>query len=166
MFISSAFFQKYERFVDKSAKVLLAETVALTSDRMFVEIRYKSLYMETNMVKQIISPPIKLFTLAEIFICKQRNNKILTSYGRRNDTFCANRPLTGVTITFIRCLYRVTGVSIGQCVIRIRPFIYSTYNIQLDTLTSQPVHFSLAFQLRLVCITKECCHTSVQQSNS
>ena len=66
------------------------------------------------MVKQIISPPIKLFTLAEIFICKQRNNKILTWYGRHNDTFCANRPLTGVTITFIRCLYRVTGVSIGQ----------------------------------------------------
>ena len=66
------------------------------------------------MVKQIISPPIKLFTLREIFICKQRNNKILTWYGRRNDTFCANRPLTGVTITFIRCLYRVTGVSIGQ----------------------------------------------------
>ena len=29
-------FQKYERFVDKSAKVLMAETVALTSDRMFV----------------------------------------------------------------------------------------------------------------------------------
>ena len=66
------------------------------------------------MVKQIISPPIKLFTLAEMFICKQRNNKILTRYGRRNDTFIANRPLTGVTITFIRCLYRVTGVSIGQ----------------------------------------------------
>ena len=66
------------------------------------------------MVKQIISPPIKLFTLAEIFICKQRNNKILTWYGCRNDTFCSNRPLTGVTITFIRCLYRVTGVSIGQ----------------------------------------------------
>ena len=66
------------------------------------------------MVKQIISPPIKLFTLGEIFICKQRNNKMLTWYGRRNDTFCANRPLTGVTITFIRCLYRVTNVSIGQ----------------------------------------------------
>ena len=114
MFISSAFFQKYERIVDKSAKVLMAETVALTSDRMFVEIRYKSLYMETYMVKQIISPPIKLFTLAEIFICKQRSNKILTWYGRRNNTFFANRPFTGVTITFIRCLYRVTGVSIGQ----------------------------------------------------
>ena len=28
--------------------------------------------------------------------------------------FFANRPLTGVTITFIRCLNRVTGVSIGQ----------------------------------------------------
>ena len=114
MFISSAFFQKYERFVDKSAKVLMAETVALASDRMFVETSYKSLYMETYMVKQIISPPIKLLTLAEIFICKQRNNKILTWYWRRNDTFCANRLLTGVTITFIRCLYRVTGVSIGQ----------------------------------------------------
>ena len=63
MFISSAFFQKYERFVDKSAKVLMAETVALTSDRMFVEIRYKSLYMETYMVKQIISPPNKFFYL-------------------------------------------------------------------------------------------------------
>ena len=35
-------------------------------------------------------------------------------YGRRNDTVSSNRPLTGVTITFIRCLYRVTGVSIGQ----------------------------------------------------
>ena len=102
MFISSACFQKYERIVDKSAKVLMAETVALTSDRMFVEIRY--FYMETYMVKQIISPPIKLFTLAEIFICKQRNNKILTWYGRRNDTFFANRPLTGVTVRFIRCL--------------------------------------------------------------
>ena len=100
--------------MDKSAKVLMAETVALTSDGMFVEIRYKSLYMETYMVKQIIYPPIKLFTLAEIFICKQRNNKFLTWYGRSNDTFFANRPLTGVTITFIRCLYRVTGVSIGQ----------------------------------------------------
>ena len=66
------------------------------------------------MVKQIISPPIKLSNLAEIFICKQRNNNILTWYGRRNDTFFANRPLNGVTITFIRCLYRVTGVSIGQ----------------------------------------------------
>ena len=112
MFISSAFFQKYERFVDKSAKVLMAETVAPTPDRMFVEIRYKSLYVETYMVKQIFSPPIKLFTLAEIFISKQRRNKILTWYGRRHDMFCANRPLTGVT--FIRCLYRVTGVSIGQ----------------------------------------------------
>ena len=100
--------------MDKSAKVLTAETVALTSDRMFAEIIYKSLYMETCMVKQIISPPIQLFTLAEIFICKQINNKIRTWYGRRNDTFCANRPLTGVTITFIQCLYRVTGVSIGQ----------------------------------------------------
>ena len=114
MFISSAFFQKYEPFVDKSAKVLMAENVAPTPDRMFVEIRYKSLYKETYMVKQIISPPIKLFTLAEIFICKQRNNQILTWYGRRHDTINANRPLTGVTITFIRCLYRVTGVSIGQ----------------------------------------------------
>ena len=115
------FFQKYERFVDKSAKVLLAETVALTSDRMFVETRYKSLYMETYMVKQIISRPIKLFTLPEIFICKQRNNKILTWYWRRNDTFfCANRPLTGVIITFIRCLYRVTGVSTGQGVVETR----------------------------------------------
>ena len=55
-FISSAFFQKYERFVDKSAEVLMAETVALTSDRRFAEIRYKSLYMETYMVKQIIFP--------------------------------------------------------------------------------------------------------------
>ena len=77
----------------------MAKTGALTSDRMFVEIRYKSLYMETYMVKQIISLPIKLFTLAEIFICKQRHNKIFTWYGRRNDTFFANRPLTGVTIT-------------------------------------------------------------------
>ena len=110
----SAFLQKYEPFVDKPAKVLMAETVAPTPDRMFVEIRYKSLNMETYMVKQIISPPIKHFNLAEIFICKQRNNKILTWYGRRHDTFYANRPLTGVTITFIRCLYRVTGVSIGQ----------------------------------------------------
>ena len=92
----------------------MAETVAPTPDRMFVEMRYKSLHMETYIVKQIISPPIMLFTLAEIFICKQRNNKILTRYGRHNDTFCANRPLTGVTITFIRCLYHETGVSIGQ----------------------------------------------------
>ena len=72
--ISSAF------FVDKSAKVLMAKVVALTSDRMFVEIRYKSLYMETYMVKQIISPPIKLFTLAEIFICieaKKHKNSYL-----------------------------------------------------------------------------------------
>ena len=114
MFMSSAFFQKYEPFVNKSAKVLMAETIAPIPDRMFVEIRYKSLYMETYMIKQIISPPIKLFTLAEILICKQRNNKIFTWYGCRNDSFCANRPLTGVTITFIRCLYRVTGVSIGQ----------------------------------------------------
>ena len=104
--------------MDKSAKVLMADTVALTSDRMFVEIRYKSLYMETFIVKQTISPPIQLFTIAEIFICKQRNNKILTWYRRRNDIFCANRSLTGVTITFIRCLYRVTGVSIGQSVQR------------------------------------------------
>ena len=100
--------------MDRSAEVLMAEFVAPTPDRIFVEIRYKSLYMETYMVKQIISPPIKLFNLAEIFICKQRNNKILTWYGRRNDTFCANQPLTGVTSTFIRCLYRVTSVSIGQ----------------------------------------------------
>ena len=40
--------------------------------------------------------------------------QILTRYERRKDTFFANRPLTGVTITFIRCFYRVTGVSIGQ----------------------------------------------------
>ena len=78
MFISSAFFQKYEPFVDKSAKVLMAETVVTTPDRMFVEIRYKSLYMEIYSVKHIISPSIKLFTLADIFICKQRSNKILT----------------------------------------------------------------------------------------
>ena len=49
MFISSAFFPKYEPFVDKSAKVLMAESVAPTPDRMLVEIRYKSLYMETHM---------------------------------------------------------------------------------------------------------------------
>ena len=36
MFVSLAYFQKYERFVDKSAKVLMAESVPLTSDRMFV----------------------------------------------------------------------------------------------------------------------------------
>ena len=66
------------------------------------------------MVKQIISPPIKLFNLAEIFSCKPRKNKILTWYGRRHDTFCVNRPLTSITITFIWCLYSVTGVSIGQ----------------------------------------------------
>ena len=106
--------------MDKSAKVLMAESVAPTPDRMFVEIRYKSLYMETYMVKQIIFPPIKLFNLAKIFVCKQRNNKILTWYERRHETFCANRPLTGVTITFIRCLYRVTGVSIGQGVYALR----------------------------------------------
>ena len=28
-----------------------------------------------------------LVTLAEIFICKQRNNKILTWYGHRNELF-------------------------------------------------------------------------------
>ena len=86
MFISFAFFQKDERFVDDSAKVLMAETVAPTSDRMFVEIRYKSLDMETYMVKQIIFPPIELFTFAEIFICKHGNNTILTWYRRRYDT--------------------------------------------------------------------------------
>ena len=32
MLISSAFFQKYKQFVDKSAKVLMAKTVELTSD--------------------------------------------------------------------------------------------------------------------------------------
>ena len=53
MFISSACFQKYERFVDKSAKVLMAETVALTPDRMFVEIIYKSLFMETATLVQL-----------------------------------------------------------------------------------------------------------------
>ena len=74
MFVSSAFFQKFERCVEKSAKVLMAETVALTSDRMFVEIT-----LHGNIHGQkIISSPIKLFTLAEIFICKQRNNKIIT----------------------------------------------------------------------------------------
>ena len=63
----------------------------------------------------------------EILNCKQRNNKILTWYGRRNDIFFANQPLTGVTITFIRCLNRVTGVSIGQGVyaIKLLEFIYS-----------------------------------------
>ena len=58
MFMSSAVFQKYEPFVNKSAKVLMAETVAPTPDRIFVEIRYKSLYVETYLVEQIISPPI------------------------------------------------------------------------------------------------------------
>ena len=59
------------------------------------------------MVKQIISPPIKLFTLAEIFICKQRNNKILTWYWRRNDTFfresTVNRCYNNVCPVFIPC---------------------------------------------------------------
>ena len=60
--------------------------------------------------------PTELFTsmartlMAEIFISKKQQN--FTWYGRRNDTFVANRPSTGVS--FIRCLYRVTGVSIGQ----------------------------------------------------
>ena len=108
------FFKSTNRLWTNRLKCSWPKTVALSSDRMFVEIRCKSLHMEIYMVKQIISPPIKLFTLAEIFICKQRNNKILTWYGRRHDRFCANRPLTGVTITFIRCLYRVTCVSIGQ----------------------------------------------------
>ena len=60
-----------------------------------------------TMVKQIISPPIKLFNLAEIFICKQRNNKILTCYGRRNDTFfrksTINRWYNNVYPVFISC---------------------------------------------------------------
>ena len=68
--------------MDKSAKVLMAETVALTSDRMFVEIRYKSIYKETNMVKQNISPPIKLFTLAEIFFaCNKETTKFFPGMG-------------------------------------------------------------------------------------
>ena len=79
------------------------------------------------MVKQIISPPIQLFTLAEIFICKQRSNKILTWYGRRKDSFFVNQRLTGVTITFIRCFYRVTGVSIGQGETRINNFNNDIY---------------------------------------
>ena len=114
MLISSAFFQEYEPFMDKPAKKLMAETVAPTPDRMFVEIRYKSLYMDTYMVKQIISPPIKLFNLAEIFICKQRNNKILTWYGRRNDTFFANRPLTGVVL-YVVLLFYVHGKYLRSC---------------------------------------------------
>ena len=73
--------------MDKSAKVLMAETVAPTPDRMFVEIRYKFLYMETHMVKQIIFPPIKLFNLAEIFICKQRCNKFLPGMGDAMTSF-------------------------------------------------------------------------------
>ena len=67
--------------MDKSAKVLMAETVLPTPDRMFVEIRYKPFYMETYMVKQIISPAIKLFNLAEIFICKQKTTKFLPGMG-------------------------------------------------------------------------------------
>ena len=68
IFLSSAFLKKYEPFVDKSAKVLVAEIVAPTPDRMFVEIRYKPLCRETYMARQIISPPIKLFNLAAIYL--------------------------------------------------------------------------------------------------
>ena len=100
------FFQKYEAFVTKSDKVFMAETVAPTPDRMFVEIRYRSLYMETYMVKQITSPPITRFTLAEIFICKQRNNKILTWYGAAITVFresTVNRCYNNVYPVFIPC---------------------------------------------------------------
>ena len=90
MFIRSAFFSKVQTVCGQISEVLMAKTVAPTPDKMFVEIRYKSLYMETYIVKQITAPLIKLFTFAEIFICKKRNNKILTWYGRRNDTFFAN----------------------------------------------------------------------------
>ena len=88
MFISSAYFQKYKRFVNESAEVPMAETVAPTSDRMFEAIRYKSLCAEAY--------------------------KFLTWYGRRHDILYANRPLTGVTITFSRSFVRVTGVSVGE----------------------------------------------------
>ena len=113
-FIRSAYFQKYEWFGDESAEVPMAETVAPTSDRMFEEIRYKSLCSETYMVKQVYLSPTSLFISAETFIGKQRNDTFLTWYGRRHDILCANRPLTGVTITFSRSFVRVTGVSIGQ----------------------------------------------------
>ena len=66
------------------------------------------------MVKQNISPPIKLFTLAEIFFACKETTKFFPGMGAAMTLFFANRPLTGVTITFIRCLYRVTGVLIGH----------------------------------------------------
>ena len=114
MFISSAFFfQKYERFVDKSAKVLMAETVAPTLDRMFVEIRYKSFYMETSKSTNHFPTDLAFYFSGNIYLQAEKN-KILTWYGHPKDTFFANRPLTGVTITFIWCFYRVTGVSFGQ----------------------------------------------------
>ena len=48
---------------------------------MFVEIRYKTLYMETYMVKQIISPPIKLFTLPEILFASKETTKFFPGMG-------------------------------------------------------------------------------------
>ena len=114
MFISSAYFQKYKRFVDELAEVPMAETAAQTSDQMFEEIRYKSFYTEAYTVKQVYSPPTSLFISAEKFIGKQRNDTFFTWYGLRHNILCANRPLTGVTITFSRSFIHVTGVSTGQ----------------------------------------------------
>ena len=65
MFISSAYFQKYKRSVDESVEVLMAETVAPTSDQMFEEIRYKSLCIETYTVKQVYSPATLFFISAK-----------------------------------------------------------------------------------------------------
>ena len=99
---------------DESNEVHMTETIAPTSDRMFEDIRYKSLCIETYMVKQVYSPPTSLFISAETFIGKQKNDKFRTWYERRHDILCANRPLTGVTMTFSRSFVRVTGVSISQ----------------------------------------------------
>ena len=61
--------------------------------------------------------PNSLFISAEKIIGKQTNDTFLTWHGRRHDILCANRSLTGVTITFSRSLVHVTGVVIGQGVL-------------------------------------------------
>ena len=54
VFVSSAYFQKYKRFVDESAEVPMAETVVPTLDQMFEEIRYKSVCIDAYTVNKFI----------------------------------------------------------------------------------------------------------------
>ena len=74
--------------MDKSAKVLMAETVAPTSDRMFIEIRYKSLYIGWLVVEGLTA----LLDSISVYIGPSPREREKEKRSDRREKKCQNNP--------------------------------------------------------------------------